>query len=56
METNFFDYINSRFFSQLNKNRLLYPNMFFSKNLNPAKCNYKICNKKLLAIIWYFKQ
>jgi len=29
---------------------------YFSKQLSPAKCNYKIYNKELLAIIRYFKQ
>ncbi len=55
METNFFNYISSRGLCQLGKDRLLYPVVFFSKNLNPAKCNYEIYDKELLAIIWCFK-
>ena len=30
--------------------------IFFFKNLNPAKCNYKIYNKELLVIIKSFEQ
>ena len=51
VETDFSDYVNSRVFSQLGKNKLLYPIVFFSKNLNPVKCNYEIYDKELLAII-----
>lgn len=29
--------------------------MFFTKNLNSTKYNNEIYNKKLLAIIYYFK-
>lgn len=46
-----FDYVNNRDLFQLDKNRLLYPITFFSKNLNSAECNYKIYDKELLAII-----
>ena len=42
--------------SQYNKDRVLYPIVYFLKQLNPAECNYKIYNKELLAIIKYFKQ
>ncbi len=56
METDFSDVVSSEVFSQLGEDGLLYPIAFFSKNLNPAECNYKIYNKKLLAIIWYFEQ
>ena len=51
VETDFFDYVNSKVFFQLNKDRLLHLITFFSKNLNPTKCNYKIYDKELLAII-----
>ena len=51
MKSDFFDYISSRIFFQLRENGLLYLIAFFSKNLNPAKYNYKIYDKKLLAII-----
>ena len=41
--------------SQYNKNRVLHPVIYFLKRLNPAKYNYEIYNKELLAIIRYFK-
>ena len=45
VETNSFNYISSRVISQLGKNGLLYFVLFFSKNLNPAECNYEIYDK-----------
>ena len=51
METNFSDYISNIILSQLGEDGLLHPIVFFSKNLNPVKCNYKIYEKELLAII-----
>lgn len=51
MEIDFSDYVSNRGFFQLGKNKLLYFIVFFSKNLNFAKYNYKIYNKELLAII-----
>ena len=42
--------------SQYNKNGVLYPIIYFLKQLNPAEYNYEIYNKELLAIIRYFKQ
>ena len=56
VKTDFFNYINSGNFFQLGEDRLLYLVTFFLKNLNSAKCNYKIYDKELLAIIQYFKQ
>ena len=51
VETNSSDYVSSGVFSQLGNDELLHPIAFFSKNLNPAKCNYKSYDKELLAII-----
>ena len=51
VETDSSDYVSSEFFSQLGENGLLHPIAFFSKNLNPAECNYEIYDKELLAII-----
>ena len=45
------DYVSSKVFSQLREDGLLYPVVFFLKNLNSAECNYEIYDKKLLAII-----
>ena len=56
VETDFSDYVNCGVLSQLGKDRLLHPVVFFSKNLNPAECNYEIYNKELLAIIRCFEQ
>lgn len=56
IETNLSDYITGGILSQLDKDRLLYLIIFFSKNLNLDECNYTINNKKLLAIIYYFEQ
>jgi hypothetical protein len=38
-------------FSQINKSGKLKPVAYFSKKLSPAESNYKIHDKKLLAII-----
>ncbi len=56
VETDSFDYISSKIFSQLKEDELLPPIAFFLKNLNPAECNYKIYDKELLAIIQCFEQ
>ena len=56
MKTDSFDYVKSRVFSQFSKDRLLHFMFFFSKNPNSAKCNYKIYDKELSAIIKCFKQ
>lgn len=55
MKTNFFDYISSKVLSQLGKDKELYFITSFSKNPNSVKCNYKIYNKELLAIIGCFE-
>ena len=51
LETDSSDYVNSRVLSQYNDEGLLYPVAYYSKNLNPAKCNYQIYDKELLTII-----
>ena len=56
METHLSNYIGNEFFVQIEKDRLLYLIIFFFKNLNLIKYNYKIYNKNLLAIICYFEQ
>ena len=56
MEIDLSNYVSNRVFSQLNDDELLQFIAFFSKNLNPVKCNYEIYNKKLLVIIRCFKQ
>ena len=56
IKANLSNYITKGILSQYNKDRVLYPIVYFLKWLNPAKYNYKIYNKELLAIIRYFKQ
>ena len=56
VETDLSNYILGGVLSQYNKNSKLYLVAFLSRKLAPAKLNYKIYNKELLAIIKYFKQ
>ena len=56
VETNSSHYVSRGVFSQLDDDGLLHPIAFFSKNLNPTKCNYEIYNKELLAIIRCYEQ
>ena len=55
IKANLSDYITGGILSQYNKDKVLYSIIYFLKRLNLAKYNYKIYNKKLLAIIRYFK-
>ena len=56
IEANLSDYAFGGILSQYNKDGVLHPIVYFLKRLNPAKYNYEIYNKELLAIIKYFKQ
>ena len=49
------NYITRGILSQYNKEGVLHPIVYFLKRLSPAKYNYEIYNKELLAIIRYFK-
>ena len=55
IKANLSNYIIKDILSQYNKDGVLYFIVYFLKWLNPAKYNYKIYNKELLAIIRYFK-
>ena len=55
IKANLSDYITGGILSQYNKDGVLHSVVYFLKRLNPAKCNYEIYNKELLAIIRYFK-
>ena len=55
IKANLFNYITRGILSQYNKDGVLHSIVYFLKWLNPAKYNYKIYNKELLAIIRYFK-
>lgn len=56
VKTNFPDHINNRVFSWVDKDRPLHSVRNFSETFNPAKFDYKIHDKKKLAIIWCFEQ
>ena len=56
IKANLSNYVTKGILSQYNKDGVLYPIVYFLKQLNLAKCNYEIYNKELLAIIKYFKQ
>ncbi len=55
LETDSFNYVNDDILSQYNDEEILHSMIYYSKNLSLAECNYKIYDKKLLAIIQAFK-
>ncbi len=55
LETDSFNYVNNDILSQYDDEETLHLMIYYSKNLSLAKCNYKIYDKKLLAIICVFK-
>jgi len=55
LEIDSFDYVNDDILSQYDDEETLHSMIYYSKNLSFAECNYKIYDKKLLAIIWAFK-
>ncbi len=55
LETNSFNYVNNDILSQYDDEETLHSMIYYSKNLSLAECNYKIYDKKLLAIIHVFK-
>ena len=56
VEADLSNYVTKGILSQYNKDGVLYPIVYFLKQLSPAEYNYEIYNKELLAIIKYFKQ
>ena len=56
LKADLFDHAQEDVLSQYDKNNVLYLIVFFSQKLNTVELNYKIYNKKLLAIIQYFEQ
>lgn len=57
VETDVSDYITAAVLSQQNPNTLTqHPVAFMSKKISPAKCNYEIYNKELLAIVQAFEE
>ena len=55
LETDSFNYVNDDILSQYDDKETLHSMTYYSKNLSFAECNYKIYDKKLLAIIQAFK-
>ncbi len=55
LETDSFNYVNDDILSQYDDEETLHSMIYYSKNLSLAECNYKIYDKKLLAIIRVFK-
>ncbi len=55
LETDSFNYVNDDILSQYDDEETLHSMIYYSKNLSLAECNYKIYDKKLLAIIRAFK-
>ena len=56
VETDSSEYVVGGLLSQYNNDGVFWPCAYFSKRNTPAECNYKIYNKKLLAIIYYLKK
>ncbi len=55
LETDSFDYVNDNILSQYDDEETLHFMIYYSKNLSFAEYNYKIYDKKLLAIICVFE-
>ncbi len=55
LEINSFNYVNDDILSQYDDEETLHLMIYYSKNLSLIECNYKIYDKKLLAIIHVFK-
>lgn len=51
MEIDFSDYVNASIFSQPDSNSIFHLVAYFLHRISLAKCNYKIYDKELLAII-----
>ena len=56
VKTDASDYVSGGILSQYDENGVLHPVAYFSKKHNPAKCNYEIYDKELMAIIRAFKE
>jgi hypothetical protein len=51
LETDAFDRVVAEILLQLHLDGKWYPITFFLKIMDPAKCNYEVYNKEMLAII-----
>ncbi len=55
LEINASDYVKDKILSQYDYENVFHLIVFYSKSMILAECNYHICDKKLLVIIWCFK-
>ena len=55
VKTDVSNYMTARIFYQYDENGQLKTIVYFFYTMNPAECNYKIYDKKLLAIINVFE-
>lgn len=56
VKTDASDFVSGGILSQYDDNKILCLIAYFSKKHNPAECNYEIYNKKLMAIVYAFKE
>jgi hypothetical protein len=56
VETDTSDYVSAGVLSQYDDDGILHPVAFFSKKHSPAKYNYKIYDKELMAIVRAFEE
>jgi hypothetical protein len=56
MEADTSDYVSAGMLSQYDDDGILHPVAFFSKKHSPAKCNYEIYDKELIAIVRPFEE
>ena len=56
VETDAYDHVSAGILSQIANDGLLHPVAFFSRKHSPAKCNYEIYDKELMAIIPSFEE
>ena len=56
IKTDISDYVSESILSQYNEDGVLHSVAYFLKKYNSVKCNYKIYDKKLIIIIYAFKE
>ena len=56
VETDASDFVSAAVLSQYDDDGILHPGAFFSKKHSPAKCNYEIDDKELMAIVRAFEE
>jgi len=56
IEINALNYVFKDIFSQYDENEVLHSVAYFFKKHNSIECNYKIYDKKLMIIVYAFKE